>query len=55
MGRSCSIDRMASADPPLAARDRVHLTKPGYEAMADLLFGDVMREYEKRKAPPRTS
>ena len=51
MGGTCSIDRMASAEPPLAARDHVHLTKPGYEAMADLLFGDVMREYEKWKTP----
>jgi lysophospholipase L1-like esterase len=55
MGGTCSIDRMASAQPPLAASDHVHLTKAGYEAMADLLFGDLMREYEKWKARPRTS
>jgi lysophospholipase L1-like esterase len=46
---------MASADPPLATRDHVHLTKAGYSAMADLLYGDLMREYERWKASPRTS
>jgi GDSL-like lipase/acylhydrolase family protein len=55
MGGSCSIDRMASADPPRAARDHVHLTKSGYEGTADLLYGDVMRAYEIWKASPRTS
>ncbi|HTZ36146.1 MAG TPA: hypothetical protein VMB84_08990, partial [Stellaceae bacterium] len=55
MGGICSIDRMGSAVPPLAARDHVHLTRPGYEAMADLLFGDLMREYESWKARPPTS
>jgi hypothetical protein len=55
MGGACSIDRMGAADPPLAAHDHVHLTKPGYEGMADLLFGDLMREYERWKAQPPTS
>jgi lysophospholipase L1-like esterase len=55
MGGQCGIDRMASADPPLAARDHVHLTKAGYEAMADSLFADLMRAYETWKAQPRTS
>ncbi|MBV8779728.1 MAG: hypothetical protein JO258_21255 [Alphaproteobacteria bacterium] len=55
MGGRCSIDRMASAEPPLAAPDHVHLTGPGYRAMADLLFGDLMRAYENVKAPPRTT
>lgn len=54
MGGACSMDRMASVDPPLGAHDHVHLTRAGYEAMADLLFADMMREYEKWKAP-RTS
>jgi lysophospholipase L1-like esterase len=54
MGGTCSIDRMAAADQPLAASDHVHLSRAGYEAMADLLFGDLMREYEKWKAPPRS-
>jgi lysophospholipase L1-like esterase len=54
MGGACSIDRMAAAQPPLAAQDHMHLSKPGYEAMADLLYGDLMRAYEKWKAQPRT-
>jgi hypothetical protein len=55
MGGVCSIDRVAALDPPRAARDHVHLTKAGYAAMADLLFADMMREYRKWKALPRTS
>ena len=55
MGGICSIDRMSAADPPLAMPDHVHLSSPGYQAMADLLFGDLMGGYEKWKAQPRTS
>ena len=55
MGGACSIDRMAQADPPRAMQDHVHLNTPGYRTMADLLFGDLMREYERWKAQPRTS
>lgn len=54
-GGVCSIDRMVQANPPLAMPDRVHLSTPGYEAMADLLFGDLMHAYETWKAQPRTS
>ena len=55
MGGTCSIDRMSQASPPLAMPDHVHLSTPGYQAMADLLFGDLMRAYETWKAQPRTS
>ena len=55
MGGVCSIDRMTQANPPLAMPDHVHLSAPGYEAMADLLFGDLMHAYETWKAQPRTS
>jgi lysophospholipase L1-like esterase len=55
MGGTCSIDRMAQADPPQAMRDHVHLSTPGYRAVADLLFGDLMHEYGRWKAQPRTS
>ena len=55
MGGLCSIDRMSAADPPLAMHDHVHLSTPGYQAMADLLYGDLMRGYEQWKARPRTS
>jgi lysophospholipase L1-like esterase len=55
MGGTCSIDRMGLATPPLAMQDHVHLSSPGYQAMADLLFADLMRDYEIWKAQPRTS
>ena len=55
MGGTCSIDRMTGANPPLAMPDHVHLSTPGYQAMADLLFADLMRSYEIWKAQPRTS
>ena len=55
MGGICSIDHMAAASPPLAMPDHVHLSSPGYQAMADLLFGDLMRGYELWKAQPHTS
>jgi len=45
MGGACSIDRMAAADPALAAPDRVHLSKAGYEAIADRLFADLMNAF----------
>jgi lysophospholipase L1-like esterase len=50
MGGTCSIDRMASADPALAMPDHVHLTKAGYEGIADTLFGDLMNAYSDWKA-----
>jgi len=55
MGGMCSIDRMAAANPSLAMADHVHLSTPGYQAIADLLFGDLMRDYDRWKAQPRTS
>jgi lysophospholipase L1-like esterase len=45
MGGTCSIDRMAGLAPALAAPDHVHLTKAGYEGIADALFGDLMNAY----------
>jgi hypothetical protein len=55
MGGVCSIDRMVAATPPLAMADHVHLSHAGYERMADLLFADLMREYQKWKVQPRGS
>jgi lysophospholipase L1-like esterase len=55
MGGTCSIDRITTANPPLAMPDRVHMSTPGYQAMADMLFGDLMGGYEIWKAQPRTS
>jgi lysophospholipase L1-like esterase len=50
MGGTCGIDRMANADPPLAMPDRVHLSRAGYEGIADMLFGDLMNAYSDWKA-----
>jgi lysophospholipase L1-like esterase len=55
MGGTCSIDRMAGADPALATPDHVHLTKAGYEGIADTLFGDLMNAYSDWKARGPTS
>jgi lysophospholipase L1-like esterase len=50
MGGTCSIDRLAARDPPLAAADHIHLTRAGYSAIADLLFADLIAEYDKWRA-----
>jgi lysophospholipase L1-like esterase len=55
MGGTCSIDRMALLDPPLAAADHVHLTRAGYEGIADTIFGDLMNAYSEWKARQPTS
>jgi lysophospholipase L1-like esterase len=46
MGGQCSIDRMAGREPPLGAPDHIHLTKAGYTAVADLLFAELITEYD---------
>lgn len=40
------MDAMAVAEPPLAARDRVHLTALGYQTWADVLVDALLAEYE---------
>jgi lysophospholipase L1-like esterase len=45
MGGACSMDRLSRRDPPLAFPDHVHLNKNGYVAIADMLYGDLMRAY----------
>ncbi len=47
------MDAMVLADPPLAARDRVHLTTLGYQAWADALVEALLSEYEawRSRAP----
>jgi hypothetical protein len=50
MGGTCSIDRMANADPILAMPDHVHLSRAGYEGIADTLFGDLMNAYSDWKS-----
>jgi len=49
-GGTCGIDRMANADPALAMPDHVHLSRAGYEGVADMLFGDLMNAYSEWKA-----
>jgi lysophospholipase L1-like esterase len=45
MGGPLSIIRLAEADPPYAARDFVHLTMRGYEALGDALYAALLRTY----------
>lgn len=40
------MDAMVLADPPLAARDHVHLTGLGYQAWADALVDALLAAYE---------
>jgi lysophospholipase L1-like esterase len=49
MGGACSLHAFVGHDPPLAMPDHVHLSKAGYAAMADLLFADLMAEYDNWK------
>jgi lysophospholipase L1-like esterase len=48
MGGPLSIIRLANADPPFAARDYVHLTMRGYEALGDALYAALMRDYRDK-------
>jgi lysophospholipase L1-like esterase len=45
MGGPLSIVKLARAEPPFAARDYVHLTMRGYEALGDALHASIMRGY----------
>jgi lysophospholipase L1-like esterase len=47
MGGPCAMHRWASADPPLAHSDHVHLRSPGYAITADALFAALMAGYER--------
>ncbi len=46
MGGDCEIVPWSETDPPLAARDHVHLLKPGYQQTAEALFETLMRGYD---------
>jgi lysophospholipase L1-like esterase len=48
MGGPLSIVKLAQADPPYAARDYVHLTMRGYEALGDVLHTSLMRGYRDK-------
>ena len=46
MGGPCGIHRWAQANPPLAARDRVHLRSGGAKRSAQVLFDEIMAGFE---------
>ena len=46
MGGPCGIHRWALANPPLAARDRVHLRSAGAKRSAQVLFEEIMAGFE---------
>ncbi len=46
LGGPESIDGLAGAVPPLAAKDRIHLTQPGYARWADLLLAELLAGFE---------
>jgi lysophospholipase L1-like esterase len=45
MGGECGANRWATAEPPLAYGDRVHLRGAGYARSADALFDTLMAQY----------
>jgi hypothetical protein len=46
----CSILDWALRVPPMAAKDHVHLLKPGYQRTAEALFADLMLGYSRWRA-----
>ena len=47
MGGRDAIAAWADATPPLAGRDGIHLTRPGYESLGDALYGALIDGYEQ--------
>jgi len=50
MGGSGSMAKWAALSPPLAQRDRVHLTRAGYLLVADALYAELMRGWQAYNA-----
>ncbi|MEQ8966026.1 MAG: GDSL-type esterase/lipase family protein [Azospirillaceae bacterium] len=50
MGGACGMHDLATAEPPLAWPDHVHLTPDGYARSADTLFDDLMGAYAAWRA-----
>ncbi|MBK7538869.1 MAG: hypothetical protein IPI49_26585 [Myxococcales bacterium] len=46
LGGPDRIEAMVTAEPPLAFRDRVHLTSLGYQRWAELLLSELLAAYE---------
>ncbi len=60
MGGVGAMAAWAAESPPRAARDRVHLTRDGYERVGEVFAADLLRAYDawraetgKPKLPPR--
>jgi lysophospholipase L1-like esterase/LysM repeat protein len=49
MGGAGSMDRWAAREPPLAGRDRVHLTARGYRALGEAIGAALLRAYDGRR------
>lgn len=45
MGGSCSVDRWAKADPPLALPDHIHFTDAGYKQLGQAIYDALMAGY----------
>lgn len=52
LGGAETIDAMVLAVPPLAYKDRVHLTAAGYGRWADLLLAELLAGYDAFTASP---
>lgn len=52
LGGAETIDAMVSAVPPLAYKDHVHLTAPGYGRWADALLAELLGGFDAFAAPP---
>ena len=50
MGGRGAMARWASARPPLAQADRVHLTREGYRWLGEHLYADIMAAYTRYRA-----
>lgn len=48
MGGDMSMLRWVASEPRLGSRDYVHLTRPGYERLADLFWDSLMVAYPER-------
>jgi lysophospholipase L1-like esterase len=47
MGGAETIDGWANLDTPLARKDHTHLTRAGYDLVADTLYDELMRSYDR--------
>jgi hypothetical protein len=50
MDGECGLHAWATADPPLAFPDHVHLKPEGYRISADALFDALMADYARYRA-----